>query len=449
MMEFELSSLRQKMESSFAYLEKERKWLEVIRSEGRKRKGELDDKIFKMEMELAKTKSYFGQRDHCLLSRGFSQSEHVTQETLDVGQELRSLQKSLSALKNCIKSLEEKRNEMVQQLKCVKEGEQISAGPPTATQSLEAKRERRQLLAAYKNIKQKNVALLQQIQHLSLELKHAQKNQEGSGEQISALKPELASDKNRANQEEETKVLVKEEMQFSSQANKELSSTAAESHPGLGALVEKLHLLEEEKKSHANHIRALEDERTQLLEEKEKYLLERTAEWQGQEESRKALQESCEHLRESQIQMQKEKGLLQVHCQDLERQAEELGKQLDEQRTISQDWRNQWEDMDAALRTKGEELDKMRAQNQALQAKKAEWSLEKQRLQQLVGDLEEQLAEKDQALRDLRQTRDVERAVLEMRTSPEPKITREGPGTSNEKGRPAGLEGKIVGNQLE
>ncbi|XP_015676456.1 uncharacterized protein LOC107291919 [Protobothrops mucrosquamatus] len=45
MMEFELGSLRQKqMESSFAYLEKERKWLDGIRSEGRKRKGELDEK---------------------------------------------------------------------------------------------------------------------------------------------------------------------------------------------------------------------------------------------------------------------------------------------------------------------------------------------------------------------------------------------------------------------
>ncbi|XP_032088316.1 uncharacterized protein LOC116518889 isoform X2 [Thamnophis elegans] len=60
-------------------------------------------------------------------------------------------------------------------------GEQISAGPPTATQSLEAKRERRQLHAAYKNIKQKNVALLQQIQHLSLELKHARKTKKDLG----------------------------------------------------------------------------------------------------------------------------------------------------------------------------------------------------------------------------------------------------------------------------
>ncbi|XP_060545455.1 interaptin-like isoform X2 [Pantherophis guttatus] len=448
MMEFELCSLKQKMESSYAYLEKERKWLEVIRSEGRTRKGELDDKIFKIEMELAKTRSYFGKRDHHLLPQGFGQSEHVTQETLDVGQELRNLQESLSALKNCIKTLEEKRNEMVQQLKCVKEGEQSSASHPTATASLETKRERRQLQAAYKNIKQKNVALLQQVQHLSLELKHAQKNQEESGDQISALKSELASNKNQANQQEEEKVLMKEEMESVRQSNEELSSTAAESCQRLEALLEKLHLLEEEKKSQANHIQALEDERTRLLEEKEQHLLERMVEQQGQEESRKALQASCENLRESQIQLQKEKDLLQVHCQDLERQVEELGKQLDEEQSISQEWRNRWKEVDAALKTKGEELEKMRAQNQALQAKNAEWSLEKQRLQQLVRVSEEQLAEKDQALRDLRQTRDVERAALETRTSPEPKITREGPGTSYE-GRPGGLEAKIVGNQLE
>ncbi|XP_058012654.1 restin homolog [Ahaetulla prasina] len=448
MMEFELCSLKEKqMESSYAYLEKERKWLEVIRSEGRTRKGELDDKIFKIEMELAKTRSYLGKRDHHLLFQGLGHSKHL--ETLDVGQELRNLQKSLSALKNCIKTLEEKRNEMVQQLKCVKEGEQSSASHPTATKSLETKRERHQLQAAYKTLKQKNVALLQQVQHLSLELKHAQKKQEESGDQISALKSELPSSKNRAIQQEEEKVLMKEEMESVRQLNEELCSIAAEGHQRLEALLEKLHLLEEEKKSQANHIQALEDERTRLLEEKEQRLLERTGEQQGQEESRKALQASCENLRESQIQLQEEKGLLQVHCQDLERQAEKLGKQLDEQQSISQDWRNRWEEVDAGLKSKGEELEKMRAQNQALQTKSAEWSLEKQRLQQLVQVLEEQLAEKDQALRDLRQTGDVEGAALETRRSSEMKITGEGLGASYEKGRPGGLEAKIAGCQLE
>lgn len=66
---------------------------------------------------------------------------------------------------------------------------------------------------------QKNVALLQQVQHLSLELKHAQKNQEESEDQISALKSELASNKNQANQQEEEKVLMKEEMESVRQVN--------------------------------------------------------------------------------------------------------------------------------------------------------------------------------------------------------------------------------------
>ncbi|XP_026540311.1 putative mediator of RNA polymerase II transcription subunit 26 [Notechis scutatus] len=292
----------------------------------------------------------------------------------------------------------------------------------------------------------KNAALLQQVQHLSLELKHAQKNQEESGDQISALQSELASCKNQVNQQEEEKVLMEEEMESVRQSKEELSSIAAESHQRLAALLEKLHLLEEEEKSQANHIRALEDK---LLEEKEKHLLERTEELQGQEETKKALQASCENLRESQVQLQEEKGLLQVHCQDLERQAEELGKRLDEQQSISQDWRNRWEEGNAALKTKEEELEKMNAQSQALQAKNAEWSLEKQRLQQLVHALEEQLTEKDQALRDLRMTKDVDRTVLETRTSSETKITRQGLGTFCEKGRPSGLEAKIVGNQLE
>ncbi|KAM3827970.1 uncharacterized protein M6D78_014047 isoform 3-T3 [Vipera latastei] len=461
MMEFELCSLKQKMESSFAYLEKERKWLEAIRSEGRKRKGELDDKIFRMEMELVKTKSFFGKRDDPLLSQGFRLSEQVTQEKLDVGHELGNLQKSLAALKSCIKSLEEKRNEMVQQLKCVQEepknislpvvlrGDQNSASHPVATNVLEMKQERRQLRAAYKNIKLKNAALLQQVQDLSLELKHAQEKREEFEDQISALKSELASSKNRAHQQEEEKVLIKEEMKSVRQLNEELSSKAAESCQKLETLLVKLHLLEEEEKSQANHIQALVDERTQLLEEKERHLLERTAEQHCQEETRKALQATCENLRESQIQLQKEKDLLRAHCQDLERQAEELGKQLGERESISQDWRNRWEDVAAALKTKEEELEKRNVQKEAHQDKNTEWSLEKQRLQQLVHALEEQLAEKDQALRDLRQTNGVDRAALQRRTSSEPKRTREDPGTCYEKERPGGLDTKIVGNQLE
>ncbi|KAK9393892.1 hypothetical protein NXF25_015555 [Crotalus adamanteus] len=392
----------EQMESSFVYLEKERKWLEAIRSEGRKRQGELDDK----------------------------QSEEMSQEKWDVGHELQNLQKSLAALKSCIKTLEEKRNEMVQQLKCVQE---------------------------------KNVALLQQVQDLGLELQHAQKKQEEFEDQISALKSELASSKNQAHQQEQEKVLIKEEMKSVRQSNEELSSKAAESHQRLGALLEKLHLLEEEERSQANHIQALVDERTQWLEEKERHLLERTAEQQCQEETRKALQATCENLREFQIQLQKEKDLLQAHCQDLERQAEELGKQLGEQESISQDWRNRWEEVGAALKTKEEELEKRIAQDQDHQAKARMFPKEadldlpvvQEELQKALELLkiremmhEEQRLE-DQALRDLRQTNGVDRAALEMRTSSEPKRTREGPGTCYEKGHPVGLDAKTVGNQLE
>ncbi|XP_063170410.1 myosin-11-like [Candoia aspera] len=538
MIEFELSSLKQKMESSFVHLEKEKKWLEDIRSEGRKRKGELDDKIFKVEMELAKAKSYFSKRDHHLLSQGFSRKGNVIQEKLDVGHELRNLQESLAALKNCIKALEEKRDEMVQQLKCVKEGQPSTPNHQAATNSLETKEARSQLQAAEKDIKRENVVLHQQVQHLSLELEHIRKKQEAFSDQILALRSELASSKTQINQQEQEKVVIKEEMESVRQLNEELSSKVAESHQRLQALSEKLRLSEEEKKFHADHIQALEDERTQLLGEKGQHLLGRASEQQCQEEAMKALQGSCDNLRETQVQWQKEKDLLHVHCQELERWAEELGKQLGKQQSVSQHWKNRWEQVDATLKTKEEALEKMSAQSQVLLAKveaplllqiqleackqeleleqnrrqalhhqvqalqagsqnsakstvemfpkeagpglpvvpeelqkawdllkkhemmleeqrlelesariqNTEGSLEKQRLEQLVHALEEQLAEKDQALRDLRQAKDVDRAVLEMRTSSsELKITREGVGVCYEKVG-SGQEGMSVGS---
>ncbi|XP_067327571.1 uncharacterized protein [Anolis sagrei] len=76
MMQFELFSLKQKMENSLAHLEKEKKWLETSFLENRKQEGDLDEKILNVEMELEKTKTYLGQRNQKSLPEASTESSH-------------------------------------------------------------------------------------------------------------------------------------------------------------------------------------------------------------------------------------------------------------------------------------------------------------------------------------------------------------------------------------
>lgn len=78
--------------------------------------------------------------------------------------------------------------------------------------------------------------------------------------------------------------------------------------------------------------------------------------------------------RESHSLLQREKDTLQARCLELEsslqHEQEEMGHQLAEQQQVSQYWRNRWEQVTSALKTKEEELEKMcLQQRQALSAK--------------------------------------------------------------------------------
>ncbi|CAI5783632.1 Hypothetical predicted protein [Podarcis lilfordi] len=261
MMHFELLSLKQKMESSFAHIEKEKQWLEMTCSEDRKHKGDLDDNLFSLETELVKARSSLGIRNHgSLSSPGSSQNATV--------EELVSLQSSLLAHESHIKALEEKQEEMGQKLETAKE---------------------------------EKVALHQGVQHLTLELERARKPQEGSNDQVSALHSELICAKTQVNHQDKEKVLMEEELESTRQACKTLSSEAAESRQRLEASLEKLHRSKAEKKILESRIQALENEQSQMLKEAEGASL-------SQEDRRKLEEELKELFRQQQAGYKKHPG---------------------------------------------------------------------------------------------------------------------------------------------
>nr|XP_060611904.1 coiled-coil domain-containing protein 102A-like [Anolis sagrei ordinatus] len=113
LMQFELFSLKQKMENSLAHLEKEKKWLETSFLENRKQEGDLDKKIFNVEMELEKTKTYLGQRNQKSLpeastdssQNGVAEKVALHQQVEQLTLELECIQKQKEAFQDQVSAL--------------------------------------------------------------------------------------------------------------------------------------------------------------------------------------------------------------------------------------------------------------------------------------------------------------------------------------------------------
>ncbi|XP_048723131.2 uncharacterized protein LOC125643910 isoform X3 [Caretta caretta] len=442
---FELLSIKQKMESSLTQLEKEKSWLDLSRYEDQKQRGDLQEKIFNLEMEVVKAKSCLSRMSCHSVSPSPSQRLSVEKEELN--REMTALQETLSGYKEHMKVLEAERDEMTQQLNSAKEGQQLAFSQTNeanqrVTDSLQATKalhkEIGRLQGAYNStsrekellsskvarleervseltmklkpalsdrerfLKEK-VELHQQVQDLTLQLEHAQRSQEGFNGQVSDLHLELVNAKAQANRQDQEKVLMKEELVTLRQVNEKLSSELGQSHQRLETSLGQLHHLEAEKKILNNRIQALETERMQLLGEQEALKSEMQRDAGGQGNDVAALQTTCEGLRASQSLLQAEKKALQARCMELEavlrHKQEELCGQLTEQQQVSQHWKDRWNQVAVALKNKEEELEQAHVAHQSLSAKHTEL-LEDCELLQVDA---EELAELRGAVRSLKE----------------------------------------------
>ncbi|XP_043380121.1 protein Daple-like isoform X11 [Chelonia mydas] len=381
---FELLSIKQKqMESSLTQLEKEKSWLDLSRYEDQKQRGDLQEKILNLEMEVVKAKSCLSRMSCRSVSPSPSQRLSVEKEELN--REMTALQETLSGYKEHMKVLEAERDEMTQQLNSAKEGQQLAFSQTNeanqrVTDSLQATKalhkEIGRLQGAYNSTSREKVELHQQVQDLTLQLEHAQRSQEGFNGQVSDLHLELVNAKAQANRQDQEKVLMKEELVTLRQVNEKLSSELGQSHQRLETSLGQLHHLEAEKKILTNRIQALETERMQLLGEQEALKSEMQRDAGGQGNDVAALQTTCEGLRASQSLLQAEKKALQARCMELEavlrHKQEELCGQLAEQQQVSQHWKDRWNQVAVALKTKEEELEQAHVAHQSLSAKHTE-----------------------------------------------------------------------------
>ncbi|KAM3925030.1 uncharacterized protein RB166_008350 [Leptodactylus fuscus] len=405
----ELLAVKQKqLESSVSQLEKEKGWLEVSRFEDKKQRGELQDRIINLEMEVMLAKSSLENFNYTneLMNQKISTGNN------EVNRELKTARENLVHFRNRVKILEAEKNQAVEELRKLREGSQLAL-----SQTNEANQRATETLRTHQNLQDEladlqlnfnninlerellsskvlrldekvsdltlrlNVAqadrerylkekleLHRQTQELSLELERAQRGREGFNDQVSDLHIELVGAKAQANRQDQEKVQMKEELVMLKQVNEKLTTELSQIQQSVHNALEELHQTQAEHKISSNLVAALEAERKQLLKEKETLM----AVVENDDDDSQSVQE----LRVSLTQLQEERDKLQAQCRELEvslEQAhEQLGSQIQEQQQITLYWKERWQQTAVSLKNSEELLEQERAQCQKATHKNTE-----------------------------------------------------------------------------
>ncbi|XP_053319701.1 cingulin-like protein 1 [Spea bombifrons] len=401
----DMLALKQKqLEGSISELEKEKGWLEVSRYEDKKQRGELQDRIVNLEIEVMRAKSnlenlnytnMFTNQKNATYSNTVTASA-VPKENDGMVQELRTARENLLFFRNRVKGLEAEKNRALEELRTLREGSQLALSQTNeanqrATDTIQAQQNmqeeltdlqikynsanlEKELLSSKvmrleekvsdlgvrlkiaqtdkERFLQEKLDLHRRTQELSLELERAQRGREGFNDQVSDLHIELVGAKAQANRQDQEKVQMKEELVLLKQVNDRLTLELGQTQQKLQSCMDELHQIQAEHKISTNLASALEAERAQLLAEKQ---LLQTAVLNDEES------DSIRELRSSREQLQEERDALRTRCNTLEvalEQAhEQMGNQIQEQQQVTLYWKERWQQAALNLKNAEEKLE--------------------------------------------------------------------------------------------
>ncbi|KAM4748962.1 uncharacterized protein WCC33_006373 [Rhinophrynus dorsalis] len=421
----ELLALKQKqLETSISQLEKEKGWLEVSRYEDKKQRGELQDRIINLELEVMKAKSTLEN----LNFTNVIANQKTPMENNELSRDLRTARENLLYFRNRVKVLEAEKNQAVEELRTLREGSHLALSQTNnanqrVTDTLRAQQNLHEELAGLQvnfntinlekellsskvmrleekvsdlNIRlkvaqtdrerflQEKQELHRRNQELSLELERAQRGREGFNDQVSDLHIELVGAKAQANRQDQEKVQMKEELVMLKQVNEKLTTELGQTQQLLQGSLDELHQIQAEQKINSNLTAALEAERAQLLGEKQLLI----AAVEADEESQK-----IQELRSSQAQLMEEKETLSIRCHELEASLEQaheqLGSQIQEQQQVTMYWKERWQQAAVTLKTTEEELEQATSKCQRTASKNAELQQDCEMLQADTEELSE------------------------------------------------------------
>ncbi|KAM6960649.1 uncharacterized protein FYW47_009229 [Aplochiton taeniatus] len=352
-------------------LEQEKDAAELSRFEESQRRGELQDKVLKLEMEMLKMRSALQmgnisqpaqiQRGPSLLSRTFpvTQEDFYKEGKQKAERELIHLREVLKEAEGRAERLETEKDQAFQQLHSSEEAqrtvlvqseqlnqrlsnimqtnhdlhEQLSEARSklgqaclerdllsTKTLRLEEsvedlKSKLSGTLSDKDRLLQDKVDLHQKAQGLELQLERAQQGREGYTNQVCELHEQLAEAQIHTNRHGQETVLLKEELLSGQEMNDKLTCELELVKQRLETSLHQHHELTAERVIHVNQIAALETERSQLIGEKEELL---SCQYGGRQEEVAELNDMCSHLRKSQNALESEKQRLQEQCLCLE-----------------------------------------------------------------------------------------------------------------------------------
>ncbi|MCI4381878.1 hypothetical protein PGIGA_G00257050 [Pangasianodon gigas] len=242
-------------------------------------------------------------------------------------------------------------------------------------------------LAEKDRLVQEKAELHQRVQSLELELQRSQLGREGFTQQVCDLHSELSQAKSQASQQQQSTLLMKEELHSAKEVNEKLSADLATAKERLQETLQQLHELEAEKLIQTNQLAALETERLQLIGEKEELM---DVFDQGDQKELRDLKETCCQLRELQEMLEYEKKELEAHCQGLEKKVqnveaecglkeqklqlmkEKMEQEKEELKRVAAHWNERWLDVAMTLQSTQAQLEETKKQQQETNALREE-----------------------------------------------------------------------------
>nr|XP_046200066.1 trichohyalin-like isoform X3 [Oncorhynchus gorbuscha] len=349
-------------------LEQEKEAAELSRFEESRRRGELQDKVLRLEMDMLKMRSNLSvikPADPRTNNNPLSRTSPVTQQDV-FREEKHRAERELSRLREALREAEERAEALeterdLQQLHTSKEAQrtvlnqteevnqrlgralqthselqdQLSEacsklGQATLERDLLTSKVLRledsvedlkiKLTGAMSDkdrLLQEKADLHQHAQDLELQLERAQRGREGYTDQVCELSNQLAEAKAHTNRQGQETMQMKQELLTVTEMNEKMTSELEMVRQRLESSLAQLHELGAERVIHVNLIAALETERSQLIGEKQE-LTSAIGRDGRQEEEVTELRESCCQLSESQDALESENQRLHECCLTLE-----------------------------------------------------------------------------------------------------------------------------------
>ncbi|XP_052322608.1 CAP-Gly domain-containing linker protein 2-like isoform X4 [Oncorhynchus keta] len=408
-------------------LEQEKEAAELSRFDEGRRRGELQDKVLRLEMDMLKMRSNLSVIKPAAPrtnNNPLSRTSPVTQQDL-FREEKHRTERELSRLREALREAEERAEALeterdLQQLHTSKEalnqteevnqrlGRALQTHSELQDQLSEARSKlgqatlERDLLTSkvlrledsVEDLKikltgamsdkdrllQEKADLHQHAQDLELHLERAQRGREGYTDQVCELSNQLAEAKAHTNRQGQETMQMKQELLTVTEMNEKMTSELEMVRQRLESSLAQLHELGAERVIHVNQIAALETERSQLIGEKQE-LTSAIGRDGRQEEEVTELRESCCQLSESQDALESENQRLHECCltleaellekeeglcqkgEELQRLEAESAQNMEVLRGVASHWSEKWQDVAMALQSTQAELEELREKN--------------------------------------------------------------------------------------